>query len=126
MPILIMKNTSHVEKKDYIWIYDSIPAFLKSRVTSLMGYPQSSKFTQCKSIDYQKFNILNDFAIKYDYKSPNKICNPIEFDNDQKQQYFKALNNYINSVDFQLLSSNEKHNVIDEQVRIHNQLLTEI
>ena len=121
-----MKNISHVEKKDYIWIYDSIPAFLKSKVTSLMGYPQSSKFTQCKSISYDKFNILNDFAIKYDYKSPNTLGNSVEFDREQMQIYFKALNNYINSVDFQLLSSSEKNRVIDEQVIIHNQLLTEI
>jgi hypothetical protein len=121
-----MKNISHVEKKDYIWIYDSIPAFLKSKVTSLMGYPQSSKFTQCKSISYDKFNILNDFAIKYDYKSPNTLGNSVEFDREQMQNYFKALNNYINSVDFQLLSGNEKNRVIDEQVVIHNQLLKEI
>ena len=121
-----MKNISHVEKKDYIWIYDSIPAFLKSKVTSLMGYPQSSKFTQCKSISYDKFNILNDFAIKYDYKSPNTLGNSVEFDREKLQIYFKALNNYINSVDFQLLSSSEKNRVIDEQVVIHNQLLTEI
>ena len=120
-----MKNNSHVEKKDYIWIYDSIPAFLKNRVTSLMGYHQSSKFTQCKSISYDKFNVLNDFAIKYDYKSPNKVGKPVEFDNDQKHQYFKALNNYINSQDFQLLNTNQKHSVIDEQISIHNQLLTE-
>jgi hypothetical protein len=121
-----MKNTLHVEKKDYILIYDSIPAFLKNRVTSLMGYPQSSKFTQCKSISYDKFNILNDFAIKHDYKSPNKVGKPVEYDNEQKNIFFKALNNYINSVDFQLLSGNEKNRVIDEQIRIHNQLLTEI
>jgi hypothetical protein len=121
-----MKINSHVEKKEYIWIYDSIPAFLKDRVTKMMGYPQSSKFTQCKSISYEKFNILNDFAIKYDYKSPNKVGKPVEFDDDQTRQYFKALNNYINSVDFQLLNSNQKNRCIDEQINIHNQLLTEI
>lgn len=121
-----MKISSHVEKKDYIWIYDSIPEFLKKRVTSLMGYTQSSRFTQAKSISYEKFNILNDFAIKYDYKSPNKIGKPIEFDDEQKQQYFKALTNYINSVDFQLLTQNQKNRCIDEQINIHNQLLTEV
>jgi hypothetical protein len=120
-----MKNISHVEKKDYIWIYDSIPAFLKTKVTALMGYSQSSKFTQCKSISYEKFNILNDFAIKYDYKSTNKVGDPVEFDREQMQNYFKALNNYINSVDFQLLSGSEKNRVIDEQVVIHNQLFNE-
>ncbi len=119
-----MKQTAHVDKKDYIWIYDSIPAFLKDRVTKLMGYTQSSKFTNCKSISNEKFNILNDFAIKNDYKSPNKVGKPVECDDEQKHKYYKALTNYINSIDFQLLNSNQKNRCIDEQINIHNQLLT--
>lgn len=119
-----MKQTSHVDKKDYIWIYDSIPAFLKTRVTDLMGYPQSSKFTQCKSISNLKFNILNDFAIKHGYKSPNRVGKAVEFDYDQKHQYYKSLIDYINSIDFQLLNQNQKNAVINEQINIHNQLLT--
>lgn len=121
-----MKQTAHVEKKDYIWIYNSIPTFLKTKVTKLMGYSQIGKFTQCKSIDINKFNILNDFAIKYDYKSPNKVGSPVAFDDDQKHHYFKELTKLINSVDFKLLSPNKKSKLLHEHQNIHNQLLIEV
>ena len=120
-----MKVQGTIDKKDYIWIYDSIPMFAKRKVTELMGFNQPSKFTQCKQISKERFNILNDFAIKHGYKSNNFVGKPANFDKEQVHDYFKKLTTFINSLEYNLLSNNQKEKVINEHKTIHNLLLTE-
>lgn len=120
-----MKIQGTIDKKEYIWIYDSIPMFAKRKVTELMGFNQPSKFTQCKQISKERFNILNDFAIKHGYKSNNYLGNPMPFDFEQVHDYFKRLTIFINSLEYNLLSNSQKEKVINEHKTIHNLLLTE-
>jgi len=114
-----MKDYKIIEPKEFYHLYRSLS--IESRLNFSEKIKRQDKYISRYNISLEQFDYLNELL---KLENPNTIGESVEFDYLQIQKYFQGLTQLINNpLDFQILRQREKDAIIQENRKIHKQLL---
>lgn len=120
-----MRRISNVAfSADYMPLYNKIPIDKKPLAASISGFKSCHGFVKSKFMTRHYYNKFLEFYYKIskDKLSNNFVGQPIQYDSEQVNNYFEALNNWIDSDEYSMSTLTIRSKIIAEQKRISKQI----
>ncbi len=113
-----MKRYRLIPQIEYIDKYNRMSVENKRIAASLSGAKSCNIFKKKRFITEYYYNKFIEFYNDKYEKSPNTLGQPVPFDIEQLKQYYKGLNDLIESDDYVKLSQKNSSRIVEEQKRI--------